>query len=664
MRRKARTTAVLLGLRSIFSGAVLSGAVLSGAVACSHNRGLESAFAPSWRAEGEQSTRVVEGQQVLARLSNLKAPPNIPAVVGVTGRGLRGRTLPGGVVWHYVGPVDVLPSLAGDAVAFSGEGIVTVLDVKSGARRFHLPVAGRRLEGMGYDGQHYALLLVDSHDARPDELRIVDTRGQTTFSAATMSRLGTPYAMGGVALIPWNRQYVSAFDMVSGESIGRLLVRDAIHRVEGGDQGPWVLGAGASRVDERLLESVGEKAIRLTPPKLPGEPDWPIDGSKPRLPRSQPVALWAVPTFDGDARFFRGTYGYGYFEVVLGLDASTQRVKWANFFPRGMVGSGASKAGITACLEDGSIWQVTWSDGYAARVDTLDTRLKGCAVTPLERGLEGRRTTDLALQVRETISGTGAGMAAVHEVLLADLAKSEATRATHALLAIAQDPATSSALAARAATYLAGRRSGARAMIRALRENVPTAPSEATKPSEASEATEGEDGENVEDLDLDLPTARKRPPPVAALAEALSQMNARGAATVLALQLTLPSIDGADSRAVLLALGRLGGKKQLGRVVDFFSNYKNGGGDRALLQALELAAKFMLDHGGETERSLLLEAKSDVLTHPELAKSLEQLPLDPASPPATAPPATQLSPAMPPPAPSPPAAVKPRSTAP
>jgi hypothetical protein len=557
-------------------------------------------------------------------------------VVGVTGRGLRGRTLPGGVVWHYVGPVDVLPSLAGDTVAFSGEGIVTVLDVKTGARRFHLPVAGRRLEGMAYDGERYALLLVDSNDARPDELRIVDAQGRTAFTATTMSRLGTPYAIGGVALIPWNRQYVSAFDMVSGQAIGRLLVRDAIHRVEGGDHGVWVYGAGASRVDERLLESSGEKAIRLSPPKLPGEPAWPIDGSKPRLPRSLPVALWAVPTFDGDARFLGGTYGYGYFEVVLGLDTATQRLKWTNFFPRGMVGSGASQAGITACLEDGSIWQVRWSDGQAAPIDSLDTRLKGCAVTALDKKLGGRRTVDLPMQVRQTISGTGTSMAAVHEVLLADLAKSKATRATNALLAIAQDPTTSSALAERAGTYLAKRRTGASAMIRALRENLPTPPSEPSKPGDPAQPgeppapTESDDGADEADLDLALPTTRKRPPPVAALAEALTGMNAKNAANVLSLQLTLPSIDGADSHAVLVALASLGGQKQLGNVVAFFSNYKNGGGDRALLQALDLAAKFILDHGGEAEKTLLLEARSDVLTHPELAKSLERLPLEPS----------------------------------
>jgi len=155
---------------------------------------------------------------------------------------------------------------------------------------------------------------------------------------------------------------------------------------------------------------------------------------------------------------------------------------------------------------------------------------------------------------------------------------------------------------------------------------------------------------------------------VAALAEALTRMNARSAANVLSLQLTLPSIDGADSRAVITALGTLGGKKQLAPVRAFFVNFKNGGGDRAMLEALLLAAKFLLQHGGPEEHALVLAAKTDVLTHPDLAKSLDGLALEaPAE--AGAEPAPEQSPTVPPSnrPPSkaaPPAKTTPRSKAP
>ena len=128
-------------------------------------------------------------------------------------------------------------------------------------------------------------------------------------------------------------------------------------------------------------------------------------------------------------------------------------------------------------------------------------------------------------------------------------------------------------------------------------------------------------------------------------------MKTRSAATVLSLQLAVPSMSGSDCRAVLNALGTLGGKRQVPVVRSFFSSFKNGGGDRAMLEALVLAAKFLLQFGTEEDRLLLETAKTDVLTHPDLAKSLEGLPLAPPAAPEK-------------PQPSAPAKGKPRSTAP
>ena len=37
-----------------------------------------------------------------------------------------------------------------------------------------------------------------------------------------------PAARGGVALVPWAGQYVSAIDMESGDELGRLLTREVV----------------------------------------------------------------------------------------------------------------------------------------------------------------------------------------------------------------------------------------------------------------------------------------------------------------------------------------------------------------------------------------------------------------------------------------------------
>lgn len=617
---------------------------------CGSSSSLQSAFSGGWKAEGAQASRLREGQEILRRLSTLpgtvragtvRASQVTPAAVGVTGRGLRGRALPGGTIWHYVGPVDVLPSLAGDAVAFSGEGVVTVLDVKTGTRRFRLPVRGRRLEGMAYDGKHFAFLLVDSDDARPDEISVVDAKGHVRYVASTVERLGTPHLQGGILLVPWNRQYVSAFDVESGVSLGRLLVRDSIHHVTAEGGSIWVLGSGASRIDQQLLETVGEHSLRLgLPVRLPGEPEWPIDASKPRPARAAPVALYALPSYDGKSRFFKDTYVYGYFEVLVGFDVKSHRVRWVNQVPHGVVGGAPSEDGLTLCLEDGTIWRAAWSDGRVERADALDTRLKACVVEPLSGKVKATKRPDLVGQVREAIASTGATMAAVHELLLADLARDDSTRITNALLAIAQDPTTTSGLAEKAAQYLASRRKGASAMIRALKEALPQVPSDGATDKEDDSVPDEPLAQS--DDDLVLPTTQRRPPPVAALAEALTAIEAKNAAKTLARYLSVPALDGTESRAVLRALAVLGTEKQLPQVREFFLSHKNGGGDAALLEALELAAGLLMRLGTPDDRSLVLRAKEDVLTHPKVKEFLERIP-EPA-PDVPAPPAVPTSP--------------------
>ncbi len=179
---------------------------LSQMVQCAGQKSLDSHFTRGWQWDGGTSAH-----EILLALEGQQAAVKTPAVVGVTGRGLIGRTLPEGQAWNYTGEVDVLPSIVGNLVAFSGGGSVTGLDVRTGEKIFSIPSEKRRLEGLGYDGQYALLLLVDSHAARHDELVAVGPQGQVLSRAATTSRLGTPAVIGGIGLVPWDGQYISVF---------------------------------------------------------------------------------------------------------------------------------------------------------------------------------------------------------------------------------------------------------------------------------------------------------------------------------------------------------------------------------------------------------------------------------------------------------------------
>ncbi len=603
--------------------------VLTACAACGATQGLQANFARGGNSQEPGSTRHEEAQAIFARLQNVEPSSDVPAAVGVTGRGLRGRALPKGKTWHYEGSVDVLPSLAGDAVAFTGAGTVTVLDVETGTLRFTLPVSGRRLEGFASDGQYSVMLLVDSDDARQDQVLVVDPHGRIVSSATSLRRLGTPLAVAGMGLMPWGQQYVSAFELSTGQPIGRLLVRDAVHHVTLIDSTPWVLGQGALPLDEQLVESHGKNSLQLRPRPLPGQPGWPVDRSKPRPVRARPVALWAVPSFsvqeesktqhhlERDTGFIHRTYVYGYYDLIVGLNTETERVRWTNYFPRSLLGGAANSQGVTVCLEDGKLLQLRWSDGRKRPAGSLDSRLKACAVRPLSTSMTGPPRKNLPIQVQRAIENTGPSMAAVQALLVEDLAQHQGAAVTRALLAIAQDPLTSTTLSERAAKSLARRRSGAEAMIRALKAGAPT-----TSGDPWGDGSHRSQGTST----LELPSAGRRPPPVIALAQALTAMKVTGAASTLVRYLENPGIEGEQSRAILQALFVLGGEKQLPEIRRFFATFKNGGGDEAFIEALVLAAQFLLTWGTEADRRQVVRAQTDVLTHPDLAEALKQLP--------------------------------------
>lgn len=607
------------------------------ALAACGAQGLEANFESGWRAEGPASRRQEEGVDILARLTPATPPQQVPAVVGLTGRGLQGRALPDGKQWHYEGTVDVLPSLSAGLVAFSGDGSVTVLDVVSGQLVFSLPTAGRRLEGMSSDGKYLLLLLVDPDDARPDQVVIVKRNGQIIDSATELQRVGTPLALGGVGLLPWNRQYVSAFELSSGEPMGRLLVRDAIHRVSLIDGVPWVMGAGASRIDLRLLDTLGAHSLKLPLQGLPGEPIWPVDGSQPRLARGAPVAAWAHPEVTDRPRFAADTFAYAYFDLLIGLDVSSQDVKWVRFFRRAILGGASDHNGVTVCLEDGEVHAVRFKGGHSERIGSLGARLKACVVTGLPRPAKSAKVNAVPVQIQHAIRNTSPSMAAAQDFLLDDLATHEGVLTTRALLAIARDPLTSSAIARKAGEHLEKQRSGASAMLRALEEGAPVTNSldaqadaltdGSPKADREQPATEpqSQSSPDEDELAFELPTAGLRPPPVAPLARALAALHDERAAPVLARYLKLPSIQGAPTLAVIDALNALGGTNELPAVREYFFRFKNAGGDEDSVLALRGAAAFLLRFEDERGRARVLAAQDDLLTHPAVKQALAEL---------------------------------------
>lgn len=647
-----RLRAALLGRR--FQMATLGLLTLS-IDGCGGSGAFDKSLDQMWQWDGG-----VEASRILSRLQSKQIPENLPAAVGVTGRGLVGRLLPDGKLWKYEGTVDVLPTLIGDAAIFSGDGRVTMLDLATGATRFSVDVNGRRLEGAGYDGKNAILLVVDSNDAREDQILVVGPRGERVHSVMATARIGTPAAVGGIGLVPYSGQYVGAFDLSTGDHIGRILLRDGIHTVQTEGGKVLILGTGATILDEGITSSPDSRSLKLAPSQFPGEPSWPLDGSKPRPARAMPVGLYAYPEAkEGNLAFAQGAYLATYFEVIVGVDHGTNQIRFANHFPRAVAGGAVGKQAATLCLENGSIWRVNMRDGSKGPFGSLESRVRGCVVTGSGSKVPQEERPPLLGQIVDTISNTGPDMVSMQRLLLTELAKRSGADTTAALLDVAQNPLVSIDLARKAGELLSEREEGGTEMVEALLKSAPkeqTPESVEVPPTDATPPVAKEGGDDSwSDSDAPAKATDKyaelnkaaqpqlapgvvrresvRPPPVGDLAVALTRLKTPGAAAALAPFLSDPSLNPKDTRALLIAIRRLGGPEQVSAVQNFFDAYKNTGGETAFVDALVTAALFLDEYLDEAGRIELRASASQSLTHPELRERLQKKlkPLAPAS---------------------------------
>ncbi len=433
---------------------------------CGGGQSIQSKIDQRWQWDGGN-----EAAQLLTRIEGKLGPKQEEVAIGVTGFGLHGRAPGAKTSWSYEAAVDVLPSIVGDAVVFTGDGMIHALEAKTGRLLFKTSSAGRRLEGAGYDGTYFALLLVDEDDARRDEVRFFSRSGTEVRSIAVDARLGTPAVIDGVALVPYGRQYVAGFEIATGKWLGRILYRDALHAVTANESGALVWGKGVTSLRKELSTEPDSRSLTLDLEPFPGSPVWPVDGSKPRPARAAPINVLAAPQrAEGRLSFAEDAYITTYYQIVLSEQVDTHELNWVASLPKSIVGAALSKTHLSVCLEDGSLLRLDLKDGSETKTGSLESRVKACVVSAASSSRDNLQRPELREQIVETIRATGPDMARVQTVLLDRLAELQGRPTTIALLSIAQDPLISSELARHAGQLLADQREGGEEMVRALSE--------------------------------------------------------------------------------------------------------------------------------------------------------------------------------------------------
>jgi outer membrane protein assembly factor BamB len=590
MRRWLAAAGLLVGCSGAGAGAGTSGARL---------------FNPEWQNDGGKSIAAVQ-----ARLANASFPESVAVAVGVTREGLAGVGLDGSGRWSHSTALDARPAVTGSVVVASGGGQLFALDARTGKRLWKTSSRGRALRGAGDDGSTTIASLGNPDDSGALVLAI-DRSGKVVLDAESAVETGTPAMLAGVAFVPWGNQYVSALDVRTGDEIGRLLMREQVTHAKSIGDSLYFGQRTLVRFDAQVGRAAAGTARRLSLPdrELPGKPEWFEDGSQvvpPRAAARARIRLYARPEVRGeqlgvDSDRFVATY----FRIAIGFDAKDGALRWARTFEHDLVGGAAASGGFALCDAAGNVWLLDEAGGTGKK-QQLGQTIEACVVEPAKLAVPGGKPPgSLPEQLAAAIQVREAEMAVAQRFLLRELGTIDDPIVTKNLIDIASDPRTPPFLLGDARKLLAARRSGADHMLEAL----------------------GRQYDFLSDV--------LRPPPVGPLADALSAIDEKRAAPLLAKHLNDPANTPDDIERAARALAKLAGADEAEELRTFFALYRATADQKELVNAVLSVAEALLRVGGDDAARIVRRAAEDPLTHPDVKRGLGNI-----LPAATKPPAS------------------------
>jgi outer membrane protein assembly factor BamB len=564
-----------------------SGALALALAACGGGQTRLNVFSTEWQDDGGKSIAALQ-----SRLAGVVIPPGADVAVGVVDDGLVGAPLGGGTPWKLAHALDSRPVLAGTVVVGTGGGELFALDATNG-KTLWTRRAGGALRGAGDDGRSTIVSLGTTGETQTTVL-VIARSGAIVRQLEAGPPIGTPAIVGPYAFLPWQNQYVTVYDISSGEEVARVVLREQTSRAFTVGKALFFGELGLFRFDDQIAHASSGHASHVGLPvrELPGTPKWFEPGTEV-LPVAadarDKIRLYARPTTTGELGIDSGRFVATYFKIALGMDAKTGQLAWVHTHPSDIVG-GASYAGGTAlCDADGKVTFVDQKTGGTAGSLSLGQKVKACAVQA--DGLTkpaAASPKSLAEQVADAVVAKDPEMAMIQKMLLRELAGLDDEVVTKALIDLASDPSTSPVLLPDARSALAARRNGAQFMIDAL----------------------GRHYDYLKDV--------LRPPPVGPIADALGGMKAKRAAAALASHLSDPADSSDDVKRVAAALVQVGDKDQLAALEAFFALYRATADDDDLVSAVASAAQAIVKLGGDDGKAFVANGIKDASTVPQV----------------------------------------------
>jgi outer membrane protein assembly factor BamB len=537
--------------------------------------------------------------RIEARLRQVALPLGSAVAIGALDDALLGLPLGGGEVWRFTHPQSSRPVIAGRVVLSSGGGELVGLDALTGKRLWARPTGGLELIGAGDDGE-ITVATLTSVSRRSYTLLAVNRDGVVLRQLETEERLGRPAVIRGLAFVPWGERFLTAYDLLLGEEVARLTLREGLSSAFLEDRTLFFGDARLVRFDELLAQLPADELPRAALPEIaPFNPlrMTPRLDDQSRLIAGVPdrVRAFARPVARGLPMGVEPHFYTAFFRLVQAHQAGHEGPIWVHAGDSDVIGGVAFAGGLAICDSGGRVRLLDEASGAVLVERSLGRALRSCVVQAdgFERAAAGA-APDVAAQIKETLFLQGPELLPMQADLLGRLGRLEAPGATDALLELCIDPRTPAALLAPIRAAIAQRRSDPDSLLRALDR----------APDPARDAL--------------------RPPPLGPIAEALHGMNERRGAALLARRLLWPQTPPEALRKIAGALVDLGSLAEVAALEAFFSAHLTDE-DADTHEALVAAARALLKLGGLPARSLVIQAATDPATPAALRPRLSAL---------------------------------------
>ena len=258
------------------------------------------------------------------------------------------------------------PMLAGDTVVIATDSAVEGYDLRSGNPRFSVSHGGRALRGAGGDGQLTVFALGEGMGTFARSEVILVRGGSTAWRRDVESQVGVPTVVGSQVLVPWSNQYLSAIDVVTGNELARVRVRDGVISHALRDRGNVYVGSqhGVTRVTASIGSGTLKGAGYLTLPAedLPGRPLLLFDvytqstAQRPDSARHSIGLEWQPTTVDAIRIGMQDDNVYlRFYRMVFALSPKDYSVRWVHMHDHDLVGARAQPGGLVFGDQTGSI---------------------------------------------------------------------------------------------------------------------------------------------------------------------------------------------------------------------------------------------------------------------------------------------------------------------